>query len=178
MPAGTIRLVRLFVSSYAPLAFILAVQRSNGIWPPWKRPGFWVFIVIGVSGLIDAYRLPRGALRKAHIRVTLVELTDQGGQVAAYIATYLLPFIGYDIAGWRDAAALGIYFAVLFVVFIRSDLGLVNPTLYLTGWRVVSARRDEHRVLMLVPKHTHVSPGDVYAVAFGSFLVYEGEVER
>lgn len=177
MPAGIVQLVRLFVSSYAPLALILAVQRSNGIWPPSKRPEFWVFLAVGMVGLIDAYRLPRGALRRGHIRVALFDVRDQGGQVAAHLATYLLPFIGYDITGWRGAVALGLYFLVLFMVFIRSDLGLVNPTLYLTGWRVIAAKRGGRRVLMLVPKDIHVSPGDTYAVAFGDFLVYEREVE-
>lgn len=178
MGAGITRLFRLFVSSYAPLAVILAVQRSEDVWPPPARPAFWIFAAVGLVGLVDAYRLPRGALRKGHIRVTLSGLTDEGGQVAAYIATYLLPFIGFDVAGWRDVVALVIYFVVLFVVFVRSDLALVNPALYLTGWRVTSASRGEHRVLMLVPKDTRVSPGDLYAVTFGSFLVYDREVEE
>src|SRR5690349_6867340 len=112
------RLFRLFVSSYAPLAVILAVQRSDEIWPPGNRPAFWILAFIGLVGLVDAYRLPRGALRKAHIRVNLSDLTDEGGQVAAYIATYLLPFIGVDVAGGRDVLALILYFIVLFVVFI------------------------------------------------------------
>jgi hypothetical protein len=178
MASSIPRLFRLFVSSYAPLAVILAVQRSEDVWPPWARPGFWIFAAVGLVGLIDAYRLPRGALRKGHIRVTLSGLTNEGGQVAAYIATYLLPFIGFRVGHWRDVVALVIYFIVLFVVFVRSDLALVNPALYLTGWRVISANRGEQRVLMLVPKNTRVSPGDMYAVTFGSFLVYDGEVEQ
>jgi hypothetical protein len=74
MPAGLSRLFRFFMASYAPLALILAVQRSEGIWPPWHRPAFWAFTAIGLIGLVDAYRLPRGALRKGHIRVTLSDL--------------------------------------------------------------------------------------------------------
>lgn len=175
MAAGVVRLFRLFIASYAPLALILAVQRSNGVWPPWDRPAFWGFAAIGVIGLIDAHRLPRGALRKGHIRVTLSDLSDEGGQVAAYIATYLLPFIGFEVAAWREVAALVIYFAVLFVVFVRSDLALVNPALYLTGWRVVSAKRDQHRVLMLIPNGITVPSGDMYAVTFGNFLVFDRE---
>jgi hypothetical protein len=112
---GLARIFRLFVASYSPLALILAVQRSEGIWPPGDRPAFWFFAAVSLIGLIDAYRLPRGALRKAHIRVTLSEVTDEGGQVAAYIATYLLPFLGFALVGWRDGVALAIYFAVLFV---------------------------------------------------------------
>jgi hypothetical protein len=177
MGAGAVRLFRLFIASYAPLALILAVQRSSGVWPPWNRPAFWVFTAIGLFGLVDAYRLPRGALRKGDVRVTLSDLVDEGGEVAAYIATYLLPFIGFEVTGWRGLAALAIYFVVLFVVFMRSDLALVNPTLYLTGWRVVSARRGQHRVLMLVPNGITVSSGDMYAVTFGRFLVFDREVD-
>jgi len=178
MAAGAVRLFRLFVASYAPLLLILAVQRSTGVWPPWHRPAFWLFGVIGVFGLVDAYRLPRGALRRGHIRVTLSDVTDQGGQVAAYVATYLLPFIGFEVLGWRDILSLAIYFSVLFVVFVRSDLALVNPALYLAGWRVVSAKRGGRRILMLVPNGVTVSPGDLYAVIFGNFLVFDSEVEK
>jgi hypothetical protein len=178
MDTGSIRLLRLFVASYSPLAIILAVQRSEGIWSPSANLQFWVFASIGLLGLMDAYRLPRGALRKGHIRVTLSQLTDEGGQVAAYIASYLLPFIGLEVGGWRDVVALIIYFVVLFVVFLRSDLALINPALYLTGWRVVSGKRGDQRVLMLIPKDAAVSSGDMYAVAFGSFLVYDREVNQ
>lgn len=178
MADGSIRVVRLFVSSYSPLAIILAIQRSVDLWPPSDVLPFWIFACVGVVGLVDAYRLPRGALRKGHIRVTLSQITDEGGQVAAYIATYLLPFVGLDVGGWRDAVALVIYFGVLFVVFIRSDLALINPALYLAGWQVVSARRDDRRVLMLVPKHSEISSGDMYVVAFGRFLVYDQEVKK
>jgi hypothetical protein len=175
--AGTIvPLSRLFVSSYAPLAAILAVQRSHNVWPPQDRPAFWLFTLVALVGFSDAYRLPRGALRKGHVRVTLSGVTEEGGQVAAYIATYLLPFIGLNVRSWREALALIVYFGVLFVVFLRSDLALINPALYLTGWHVVSARRADARVLMLVPKDTSVGDGEMYAVTFGRFLVYDGEV--
>lgn len=176
MSSATVRLLRLFVTSYAPLMLILAVQHSADIWPPGDGPAFWGLALVGLAGLIDAYRLPRGALRKGRVRVHLSDIADEGGEVAAYVATYLLPFVGFQIAGWRNALALLIYFGVLLVVFLRSDLALVNPALYLTGWRVVSAKRDDQRVLVLVPKNASVSAGDAEAVTFGRFLVYHSKV--
>jgi hypothetical protein len=173
MAAESVRLFRLFIASYAPLAVILAIQRSTKVWPPQEAIAFWTFGCVGLVGLVDAYRLPRGALRKGHIRVTLSQITDEGGQVAAYIATYLLPFVGFEVDGWREGVALLIYFLVLFVVFIRSDLALINPALYLAGWRVASARREDRRVLMLVPKDVEPTAGDLSVVAFGRFLVYD-----
>lgn len=175
MATANVRLVRLFVTSYAPLALILAIQQSGNVWPPHRALGFWGLLAIGILGLADAYRLPRGTLRKGHQRAHLEDVVDEGGQVAAYVATYLLPFLGYEVAGWRDGLALIIYFGVLLVVFLRSDLALVNPALYLTGWRVASANRGGTRVLVLIPNGQELQSGEVHVIGFGSFLVYDGK---
>ena len=42
MAAGITRLFGLFVSPYAPLAVILAVQRFEDVWPPRARSTFWI----------------------------------------------------------------------------------------------------------------------------------------
>jgi hypothetical protein len=174
---GDVRLFRLFVTSYAPLAVILAIQRLDNVWPPSDRPAFWILAGLGGLGLVDAFRLPRAALRKGHVRVHLTDLRDQGGQVAAYVATYLLPFIGVSLTRWQDVLAVVTYFLVMFVVFLRSDLALVNPALYLTGWRVLAGRRQGDRVLLLAPRTGSVESGDMHVVMFGSFLVYDSKVE-
>ena len=49
MAAGITRLFRLFVSSYAPLAVILAIQRSEDVWPPGGRPAFWILLPLVCS---------------------------------------------------------------------------------------------------------------------------------
>lgn len=164
-------LVRLFITSYAPLAVMLALRNSDTLWPIRDAWAFWVFAVIGLVGLVDAFRLPRGARRRGHRRVQLSDVKDEGGQVAAYLATYLLPFLNVDVEGWRGAAALSVYFAVLLVVFLRSDLALVNPALYLTGWRVLSATGDKKRVLLLAERHIPVQEGPNHVVSFGRFMI-------
>lgn len=176
-----ILLFRLFVASYAPLALIFAIRESDSLLPLQEGFSFWLPAVIAGMGLADAYRLPRGMLGKGTIQVALFDVRDQSGQVAAYIATYLLPFLGIDLSGWRDGLAVLAYFIILFVVFVRSDLPLVNPAMYVTGWRVVSATRlseypgegkQQERVLMLVPRDVPVSDGDIRVVRLGNFLVY------
>jgi hypothetical protein len=44
----------------------------------------------------------------------------------AYLATYLLPFISSVPTHPTDIAAHAVYFAVVFVVYIRSDMAFVN----------------------------------------------------
>lgn len=178
MSSESVLLVRLFITSYAPLAVMLALRNSDTLWPIRQAFEFWVFATLAVVGLIDAFRLPRGARRRSHRRVHLSDVKDEGGQVAAYLASYLLPFLNIDVNGWRAAAALTVYFAVLLVVFLRSDLALVNPALYLAGWRVVSATGDTGRVLLLAKRHAAVREGSNHVVSFGRFLVQSSRREK
>lgn len=171
MTNESVLLTRLFVTSYAPLALMLALRNSDDVWPPQSAVTFWCFALLGVIGLLDAFRLPRGAQRRGHRRVELGDVKDEGGQVAAYLATYLLPFLNIDLDGWRSGAALALYFLVLFIVFLRSDLALVNPALYIAGWRVVSATTAGQRVLILAQRGEPVHAGPAHVSAFGRFYV-------
>jgi hypothetical protein len=133
---------RLFLISYMPLWLMLAF-RSLAVHVGWR----WahrdvvsvVFALLAIWSFIDARRLVAGAQKTGSRRFWFGEIADQGGNAAGYLATYLLPFIGLVPAGWGDWAAYAIYFVVAAVVFVRTDLSLVNPTLYLMRWRVVAA---------------------------------------
>jgi hypothetical protein len=98
------------------------------------------FFMLAVWSVLDSYRLVHGARRAGAVSHYLSAVDDEGGNAGGYLATYLLPFLGLIPSGWGDRASYGIYFVVATVVFVRTDLTLVNPTLYLMGWRVVSAR--------------------------------------
>ena len=98
--------------------------------------------ITAMTGVVDGWRLTRGARRKGATVQRFTDIRDQGATVAGYLATYLLPLIGVSVDGARDVAAYAIYFFVALVVFVRSDLALVNPTLYLLGWRVVVGRPE------------------------------------
>jgi hypothetical protein len=89
---------------------------------------------------------------------------DQGGAVAAYLATYLLPLLNTGGGDWRLTAAYAIYILTVYVVFVRSDsLVLVNPTLYMFGFRIYDVQvdsddeRNRTRVVLLMK-------GNVYNV--------------
>lgn len=165
---------RLFVVSYAPLAAMLAVTHSKRVWPPLGHLPFWVFAVAAVVGLVDGYRLPRGLSAKSGRTVALSDIHDEGVAVAAYLATYLLPLLGVKLIGWRDAVALALYFAVLLVVFLQTDLALVNPTLYMTGWRVVSGAWNDRRVLLLLPAQRAVAENErLSVVTMDRFLILD-----
>lgn len=151
--------IRLFFISYVPLWVMLTFRAA----PPdrwhWDRRASVVilFAILAVWGFVDAIRLIKGSRKIGSRRLVFGEISDQGGNAAGYLATYLLPFIGLIPADWGDWAAYGVYFAVAGIVFIRTDLTFVNPTLYVLRYRVVSGNA-------YIPEGRSLVPGSPFVV--------------
>lgn len=135
--------INLFLISYAALSFIFAIR----LWPNHVASG--IFGLVGAYGIFSAWRMLANAQNRPRRIFSVKTIEDQGNAVAGYLATYLLPFLGGMPDGWNDWAAYGIYFFVAFVVFSKSSLGLVNPTLYALGWRVYYAEVNGNRSTLI-----------------------------
>jgi hypothetical protein len=119
----------LFWCSYAPLFAILAV-RFNALW---LIVGCGVLAVGGlIAGALVLWRFRTVSGHAWSVRT----VDDRGSDVAGYLATYLLPFVAVSEPGWRDVLAYMLFLAIIAVVYIRSSLIQINPTLYLLGWRL------------------------------------------
>ncbi len=144
---GTALRIQLFLISYLPLALIFAIRAI----PSSKdgRLSNWLvaagFASLAVLGFVLAVRLLKGGRQVPPVALTVAGLQDEGAQAAGYLATYLFPFIIFDAASWRVWVAYSVYFVVLALVTTRSDLILVNPTLYLLRRRVVRIDFDTKR---------------------------------
>ncbi len=133
---------RLFLISYMPLWAMFAV-RSADIW------GEVAFGTVAVLALADSVRLISAGLAKSARKVTVDGVSDKGGEVSGYLATYLLPFISGPPDSLRGWLAYGLYFLVAWSIFVSSDMGLINPTLYLLGWRVITAEWNQQSLILL-----------------------------
>jgi hypothetical protein len=122
----------------------------------WFRPLHWdaprdataatvagVAFALCVAGIQIALVILVNAQQTSALRWRITDPRDQGGAVAGYLATYLLPLLSLTAHGWNTFAAFAIYLLVVYVVFVRSEnLVLVNPTLYLLGFRVFDVELD------------------------------------
>ena len=80
------------------------------------------------------------ARRKTAGDYQLIEVENRDSDVAAYAATYLLPFLTVFSGSWQDVASLAAFIAIIGLVYVRSRLIYVNPVLALLGfrlWRVI-----------------------------------------
>ena len=161
-PTTISRLLRLFLVAFAPLTLIIAIRTSSH-WASddMRRYVFWITSLLTAVGFIDAWRLPRGTQKKSSIHAVFYDIHDPSGAVAAYLATYLLPFVSLQINTMRDILSIGVFFLVVLAIFLNSDLAAINPTLYVFGWRVVRARMEtphgnDPMVVVLLSARSHL----------------------
>lgn len=171
MDSALLRL-QLFVISYVPLTFIFAVQLlpDDG----WGLHSVWMptcFLLLGLTGIAMGLRIRHVSQMVSPSNITVNGIRDEGGNAAAYLATYVFPFVLSDTDRWQTWAAYGIYMVILAVVTMRSDLVIINPTLYLLGRKIVAVDHAarlgtggpyEATSLLICTNYPHV--GDVVRV--------------
>jgi len=159
----------LFLSSYAPLLVILAVRFTE----PWLQVLCAIGAVSGVvlaSWILRANRLPGNSA----VAIEVTKVQDSGDQATAYLVTYLLPFVALTQPDPREALAYGLFFAVLGLVYTRSDMQTINPTLFLLRWRVSKLTTRGERTLYGISRR-RLLPGPMSGTepTSGILLVHE-----
>jgi hypothetical protein len=134
---------------YEPMAWNAPLHRTHA-----TAAGIAFALCVAAVGITVIILLNARQVSELHWRVT--DPRDQGGAVAGYLATYLLPLLSLDAHGWNIVIAYGIYLLTVYVIFVRSEnLVLVNPTLYLLRFRIFDVQLDpsdgieKRRVLLL-----------------------------
>jgi len=130
------RRARLFIGSYALLFVLLALRFTT----PWVE---WVCGGLAGIGILDTLWIVLIVSRKTAAEpISVAEVTDVGPEVAGYLATYLLPFLTVAKPNNRDIVAYALFLLVTGLIYVRSEMAQINPTLYLFGRRVVHIRTD------------------------------------
>ena len=154
----------LFLSSYAPLFVILAIRFQGavlqGVCAGLAAAGLGYLVVV-------LWIIPRTAQRRVY---PVKEVTDASGEVAGYLATYVIPFVAVPSPSAADVIGYCILALVVLVIFMRSDLAQINPALYLLGRRVASITAGGSRYYV-VCRRLPRSPGKIEAVRVAGLLV-------
>jgi hypothetical protein len=158
--------MRILLSSYAPLSLILFARIADV-----ARYGF---LVLAVLGFVDALRITDRVGKLNHVPRHIVAVRDAGSEIAAYLATYLLPFLAAPHAKTGDIIGYVIFAVVVSIVTLRSDLAHVNPTMYLLGFRVVTVTLDSGRERYLVCKKAPKANSTVYVAELYGVLQSDG----
>jgi hypothetical protein len=142
----------LFLSSYAPLFGLLAIRFSEA----WLWTSCLVLAVIGAASLLLLLLLDRRASPGPH---NVTSIRAAGPEAAAYLASYLLPFLTVSAPSVRDLLAYTGFMLVAAAIHLRSSVVQVNPLLYVLGYQVLEVVDDRGFTGYLITPR-RVAPGD------------------
>lgn len=185
----------LFLSSYLPLFVLIIVRQvyknySSLSWGGINLEAFCCMIkcfgmsliclvlsVFGIIGTHFVFRNLRNQVENGHTyRIT--EVSSMNDEPLAYIATYIIPIIFEDYNNLIDCITILFIFCVIYQLYVRSKLLLVNPVLSLKN-SIYSVRYidgDIHRQGILISRDNDILENDqvkMYNVGHQLFYGYK-----
>jgi hypothetical protein len=159
----------MFLSSYAPLFVVFALLNTFGEGVPSK-----VCVALAVIGfLVPLVVLP--AMRRIAPQPLHVENAQvRDGDTLAYVATYLVPFAAVAATANRERIALGLFFVMLAILYVRNELFYVNPLLAIFGYRMFQVSTPAGASVVLLGKRRFLkSDTTVNARRLSSYVYWE-----
>lgn len=157
--------ILLFLSSYAPLLVIFGVSNFfSGHWG-WGL-GFITLAILAVIILLTYLRVVQ---KSGSYSINVRQVSTRSGETMSYIVTYLLPFLGLDFSKPNDAISMGIFFLVIGIVYVNSNLIYINPVLNILGFNLFEIETDNDKVGTLITRRAYLRRGAIGVVDLGNY---------
>lgn len=100
-----------------------------------------VISLVGIFYALVAYFCFDFDLKGAtDIPFTISDLDDINFEHLTFLATYIVPLIGFDLSNDRQLTVLVLLLVSMCFIYIKTDIFYSNPTLALLGFRIYKAK--------------------------------------
>ena len=145
----------MFLSSYAPLFALMAYLNRH------VRGAGLILAIVAAMALLGLFVVMISKRRERGPRLVVQHARPQDGDVLAYVTGYLVPFFELDLSKRDDVVVLCTFIFVLMLVYINSNMLLVNPVLSLAGYHSFEVEDSDGNAYALLARRTDVEPGTV-----------------
>lgn len=183
----------LFLSSYAPLFLLLAIRQfvpniEHLVWGGLHLNAFVNMIkFFGVSiicfclalfGILGTYLTFRNLDDKIENgnNVKITEISSMNDEPLAYVATYIIPIMFNDYSNITDNITILCIFYIVYKLYIRSKLILVNPILSMK-YSIFNIKYNDGKVSrqgILISKDNFIEEDDMVKLYNVGYQLYYG----
>ncbi len=161
--------ILLFISSYFPLLIIITLQN-------WKSYGVWSLIpaCIGAISLIGLAAFLHFVSTTSPRIQQVVQVQRKDAEVMAYIVSYVFPFLGLNFDDPMNVISLGIFFVILGIIYINSNMIHINPTLNIFGYHIYEIETPSESTQTVISRKGRLIRGEkLNVVVIGDNLLME-----
>lgn len=77
------------------------------------------------------------------------QIEDRGAEHLVFLATYVIPLVGFGLSTFRQGISLLITLTLLGAIYIRTNLFYANPTLSLLGFRIFNVQLKDGPAILI-----------------------------
>lgn len=146
----------LFLSSYIPMFLIFTIKNYyNKV----ITSIFVVTIILCILIWVLIFAIPKKETYRGGQKVRKIE--NKNHESLNYLIPYLIAFINFDMTKWQDCLTILILFAILFVIYLNSDLLYVNPMLLFFNYKFykvtlhdpfVGSLKNEYEIILITKR--------------------------
>jgi hypothetical protein len=160
--------ILLFLSSYFPLSLIFFVILFSE-----HRKVAISILAVGAGGLLWMLLYLKRAESLSPFQLKIAAFQKRDTEAMAYIVTYIIPFLAIPLHGWKEGIALSIFFIVLGILYINSNMIHINPMLNLFGYHLYEVTTEDNGVHSLLAKRSIRHLETIKVVKLGDEILLE-----
>lgn len=88
--------------------------------------------------------------------IKIEELEDKNAEHLVFLATYIIPLVGFSLDSPRQMINLGITLILLGAIYVKTDLFYANPTLSLLGFKIFNIRSQGNAAILISKEELEV----------------------
>ena len=183
----------LFLSSYAPLFLLIAIRQfipnlEHLVWGGVNLDAFVNMIryfgmsiicsflaLFGLFGTFLTFRNLDNNVENGN-NVKILEISSMNDEPLAYVATYIIPIMFNDYSNVTDNITILCIFYIVYKLYIRSKLILVNPLLSMK-YSIFNIKYNDGKVLrqgILISKDNFIEEDDMVKLYNVGYQLYYG----
>ncbi|MCP4570472.1 MAG: hypothetical protein GY841_23050 [FCB group bacterium] len=167
--ANKLSKIALFLTSYIPLMIIISIQCNF-------KPLYLNVIIATLAGfsilIVALFFIFSRKISAVDLPVTSVANKD--ADALGYIVTYLVPYLGMELADTRNLISVAIVILTLMAIYVNSNMIFVNPVVNLMGYHIFEITDNEENFYLLLSRRRRIQDGEEIKVArLGGAVVME-----
>ncbi|HEY3318939.1 MAG TPA: hypothetical protein VGP72_00480 [Planctomycetota bacterium] len=160
----------LFLSSYFPLTVIFALRNYSACYT-----AAMCVLAVGCVSLLVLLVYFRKAKSLQPVQLTVAEVHSKNAEAMSYLVTYVIPFVELPVDDWKKLTSLLVFFLVIGVIYISSNMIHINPMLNFFGLNIFEVRNPQGYTFALICRRNHLQLNETLNVRqLGHELMFEG----
>lgn len=164
--------ILMFLTSYFPLFVIIMIKHYEQIEVFYVLIPIIIISSIGMWHVFKTLNKVGGSYEIGENKVAQGRIENTSKSTLEYFLTYVVPLLTFNLTEWKEFTIFGIVFFIIGVLYVKSDLIYMNPTLVLLRYNIYKLVLEDREVVVISKNNNRKSIQNP-VIEIGNGVYYE-----